>query len=199
MGAVLAEEVAREWRRERKWNREKQTLALAGKAENGADAMQAHGGALREVHGEEDPRRRLLRDEDTGENRAAALSGEDTRETEARTLTHEEKHPWRRDAGPGLNTSIELKIGWTERDPSGNKIFAQTESNREKRWSKNPAAKTRTKPLLLDPNQEQNQHSTHMNKFFIENQQVYDRSADISALPPSFWFQLEFKTWLTPN
>jgi hypothetical protein len=42
------------------------------------------------------------------------------------------------------------------------------------------------KPLLSDPNQERNQHNTHMNKFFVENQQEYNRSAKVSALPPSF-------------
>jgi hypothetical protein len=50
-------------------HRHKQTRrhgTLAGERKNGADAMQAHGGALREVHGEGDPRWRLLRDEDTG-------------------------------------------------------------------------------------------------------------------------------------
>jgi hypothetical protein len=35
------------------------------KRENGAAATQTHGGALREVHRKGDPRRRLLRDEDT--------------------------------------------------------------------------------------------------------------------------------------
>jgi hypothetical protein len=95
---------------------------------------------------------------------------------------------------------------WRTTETDGPELCRRTAHERKIKASSGELHGNTEKRGYLDPKRNQNQHqkrgTTHIEsktKFFIENQQDYNRSAEVTALPPSFDWKLKIGSCLTPK